>query len=286
MLLSASCDVEVLGRVPRLPGHDRIVPGARLGRHVLPPPARGSARRGSPGSRPARWPARPRDAGARRPRASARARPRRARSSRAGHECWTAWRSISPFRCLLHRALGPGGHVERPGRPVRNRGRIGVRGGDRSEQEVTLLEEGRRPGARGLDERCWYPRGRRQHDDRQREGRRSQWSSRPRGRYLGGTARHRRDATAASRRGERRWPGTVPAAAHRAQLGRHDRRVRVGGLHAHQESQRKKRAGGAGQGHQWSHTRSTRDKQPTGAGRDVPGRCACTCAAALRETTV
>jgi len=140
-----------------------------------------------------------------------------------------------------------------------------VRGGDRSEQEVTLLEEGRRPGARRLHERGWWPGGHRLGDDRQRHGRRGQRSSRPRGRYLRGTARHCRDATAAPCRGERRRPWTVPAAAHRAQLGRHDRRVRVGGLHAHQESQRKQRAGGSGQRHPRIHTRWTCDRQPTGA---------------------
>ena len=174
-------------------------------------------------------------------------------------------------------------------------------GGDRSEQEVTLLEEGRRPGARGLHERGWYPAGRRLDDDRQRQGRRAQWSSRPRGRYLRGTARHCRDATAAPCRGERRRPGTVPAAAHRAQLGRHDRRVRVGSLHAYQESQRKKRAGGSGQRHQRTHTRWTRDRQPTGAGlaiypnprgngaptalaiRPLPPRCARASAVSVRS---
>src|SRR5262249_4805615 len=81
--------------------------------------------------------------------------------------------------------------------------------------------------------------------------------------------------------GQRRRVGAVPAAAYRTQLGRHDRRVRVGGLHAHQESQRKKRAGGSGQGHEGTHTRWTRGRQPAGADMTA----ACTCVTALRGTT-
>jgi hypothetical protein len=127
------------------------------------------------------------------------------------------------------------GLVDAPGR-----GLLGAKGEYpiRVPYLLTLFEERRRPGARGLHERDRCPGGGHRLDgDRQRQGRRAQRRSRLRARYRCGTARHRRDASAAPCRGERRWLGAVPAAAHRTQLGRFHTGVRVDGLSTHDQDE-------------------------------------------------